>query len=210
MKNKFNLIALFCLSFLFISNTAKEDNPILKIGKTAPLADQKMEDISGKSMSLNDLKQENGLLVVFSCNTCPFVVGGAGFPGWEKDYNDLYALCEKNKMGMVLINSNEAKRENEDSMDKMKDHAKEKSYKMPYVVDKNHVLADAFGAKTTPHIFLFDQNMKLIYTGSIDNSWDKKRTSDSHFLKEAFEAIEKGEKIKTKTSAPRGCSIKRV
>ena len=113
-----------------------------------------------------------------SCNTCPFVVGGAGYPGWEKDYNDIYDKCKELGIGMVLINSNEAKRKGDDSMEEMKKHAAEKNYKMKYVVDKNHVLADAFGAKTTPHIFLFDKDLKLIFTGSIDNSWDKKRKAD--------------------------------
>lgn len=210
MKNKILLFGLLSISFLFISSTPGEDHKILKIGAKAPLAENKMKDISGKDYSLNDLKKGKGLLVIFSCNTCPFVVGGFGYPGWEKDYNKIYESCSKNDIGMVLVNSNEAKRKGDDSLEKMIKHAEKQGYKMPYVVDQNHVLADAFGAKTTPHIYLFDQDMKLIYTGSIDNIWDKKRESDEAYLMNALSEYGKGNKISTKTSSPRGCSIKRV
>lgn len=210
MRTKIQAFALLLSATFLLSFAPKEEHKILKIGKKAPLADQKMKNIDGSEHSLASLNQENGLLVVFSCNTCPFVVGGNDFPGWEKEYNSIYEKCQKNKIGMVLINSNEAKRAGDDSPEKMKEHAKKQSYKMPYLIDKNHALADAFGAKTTPHIFLFDKDLKLIYTGSIDNSWDAKRAQNEHYLLDAFQNISKGEKIKVATSAPRGCSIKRV
>ncbi len=210
MINKLFLPVIIGFAFLTLSNTPGEDHKILKIGKKAPLPDRKMKDVSGKEMSLHDLKKEEGLLVVFSCNTCPFVVGGSDFPGWEKEYNNIYEKCKELNIGMVLINSNEAKRNGDDSMDKMIAHAKKQNYKMPYVVDKDHVLADAFGAKTTPHVFLFDGNMQLVYTGSIDNSWDKKRTSDASYLENTLFEIKGGKKISTATSSPRGCSIKRI
>lgn len=210
MKRYKSLIALLVLSFLFVGYNFKEEHKILKIGKKAPLADKKMKDISDKEYSLEDLKEKNGLLVVFSCNTCPFVVGGSNFAGWEKDYNDIYEKCQELGIGMVLINSNEAKRNGDDSLEKMKKHASDKGYKMKYVVDKNHVLADAFGAKTTPHIFLFDKDLKLIYTGSIDNSWDGKRSKDESYLENALFEVKNGKSISTTNSSPRGCSIKRI
>ena len=71
-------------------------------------------------------------------------------------------------------------------------------------------LADAFGARTTPHVYFFDQTFKLIYTGSIDNSWDKGRKSDEPYLFNAIKAQGKGKKIKPNTTEPKGCGIKRV
>lgn len=185
----------------------------LKIGDTAPLSDEKMEAVTGTSISLNDVKEENGTLVIFSCNTCPFVVGmkDGGFQGWEKDYNDIHKLAKEKGFGVILVNSNEAKRKQgdaEDTMEEMKKRAKEKKYTIPYVLDKDSKLADAFGAKTTPHIYLFDKENKLIYTGSIDNTWDPKRKEDVSYLINALN--EAGSKIKTAESEPRGCSIKRV
>lgn len=185
----------------------------LKVGDTAPLADQKMEGTDGKALSLNDVKAENGVLVIFTCNTCPFVVGmkDGSFPGWEKDYNDLHQLAKEKGFGVVLVNSNEAKRkaeDSEDTMEEMQKRAKEKKYTIPYVLDKDSKLADAFGAKTTPHVFLFDKNMKLIYVGSINNSWDPKRKEDTAYLINALNEFNSN--INIRESEPRGCSIKRV
>lgn len=204
MKSTFFTIAFTLVAGVFSSFGQ------LKIGKTAPLSDEKMEGIDGKSISLNDVKAENGTLVIFSCNSCPFVVGmGEGsFPGWEKDYNDIHKLATEKGFGVILVNSNEAKRSNEDSFDEMKKRATEKKYTIPYVVDKDSKLADAFGAKTTPHVYLFDKENKLIYTGSIDNTWDPKRKEDVPYLVNALNEFDS--KIKVEESEPRGCSIKRL
>jgi thioredoxin-related protein len=81
---------------------------------------------------------------------------------------------------------------------------------MSYVLDKASELANAFGAKTTPHVFFFDRNLKLIYTGSIDNSFEDKRKKDIPYLMNAIDAYSNEKKIKTKSTSPKGCSIKRL
>jgi hypothetical protein len=175
------------------------------------MADLSMKDVKTDSQKmLKEYKQNKGLLVIFSCNTCPFVVGTPDFPGWERQYNDLYEKSKQNSIGMVLINSNEAKRGKEDSFEEMKNHALEKSYRMPYLLDENSILANAFEAKTTPHVFLFNSDLKLVYSGSIDNIWDNKRTEDIPYLVNAMSALNEGKKIKTSSTPPKGCSIKRV
>ena len=177
----------------------------LNIGDSAPLSKEKMEDISGKQMSLADLKGENGLLVIFSCNTCPYVIA------WEDQYNPLEALGKKNKIGTVLINSNEAKRTGDDSMEMMQAHAEKEEYTMPYLVDTNSKLADAFGANTTPHIYLFDADMKLVYKGAINDKFESnEKTAKEFFLEDAIKALGSGKDIKVKETQNRGCSIKRV
>ena len=191
------LIGVFSLAFTAGS--------MLEIGDKAPLTDTKMMDVSGKKYSLNDLKKENGLLVIFSCNTCPFVLG------WEDTYPELGKLTSKNDIGMVLVNSNEAKRDNEDSMEAMKEHFESAGYNTPYVIDENHKLADAFGGKTTPHVYLFNEDMELVYRGAINDKYenpDKKATK--YYLNNAIEQLANGEKIDTPVTTERGCSIKRV
>ena len=183
----------------------KKDNPMLSLGASAPLADVEMEDISGASYSLNALKKEKGLLVIFSCNTCPFVIG------WEDQYPGLKEMTDKFDIGMVLVNSNEKKRQGDDSMAEMQQHAKDAGYEMPYVVDANHQLADAFGARTTPHVYLFDANMKLVYRGSINDKYENKsKEASKEYLKEALKALAKGVEIENKDTREIGCSIKRV
>jgi len=181
----------------------------LKIGGELPLSSEKMTSTDGELYSLNELTGENGVILVFSCNTCPFVIGRENFEGWEKQYNTLSDLATTKGIGFVLINSNEAKRNGADSMGKMKQHATDVNYSMPYLLDANNRLADACGAKTTPHVFMFDATDKLVYKGSIDNSWDTKRASLEKYLEIAIENLEQKKKIKENSTAPRGCSIKR-
>lgn len=209
MKRIAQIVPLLIGTVLLLSFTADKGQKSLKIGAKAPMSEVKMLAVGGEKIALNDAKMKNGLIVVFSCNTCPFVVGMDEFPGWEKDYNELNALATSNEIGFVLVNSNEAKRAGDDSFEKMEEKAKNAGYTMPYLVDEHSKLANAFGAKTTPHVYYFDSELKLVYVGSIDNTWDSKRTNDEAYLKNAISQHQLG-KITTKESNPVGCSIKRV
>ncbi|NQX92590.1 MAG: thioredoxin family protein [Flavobacteriales bacterium] len=197
-------------AFTLRDDNAAKGTESLEIGNPAPMTDYQMKDVSGKMFNMKDLKKDNGLLVVFSCNTCPFVVGSEGkSEGWEGRYNDLHTQAEKMGFGMVLVNSNEAKRKGDDSMNEMKSHAKNNGYTMPYVVDENHQLADAFGAKTTPHVYLFDGNMNLAYKGAIDDNVNNAKEVKETYLADAMMAVQKGEQPKPDSTKPLGCSIKR-
>lgn len=208
MKTAGQVITLLIISTSLFFTTEKEIETI-NIGDTAPMSSSKMETTNGEKLSLLDMKKENGLLVVFSCNTCPFVVGGGNFEGWEKDYNEIFNMVNDNNIGMTLVNSNEAKRKAGDSMKDMKARANNQKYAMHYVLDKNHKLADAFGARTTPHVFLFDADMKLIYTGSIDNTWNPSEKQKDAYLEHAINEYSLEQKISIPSTAPKGCSIKR-
>lgn len=195
---------------LFQSSQVKEGSKELKIGKKTPLSTMTLEGVDGTDYNLEKLSGENGLVVIFSCNTCPFVVGSDNFAGWEEQYNEIHKITKKNKMGLVLINSNEAKRSGVDSKEEMKKHANAEKYTMPYVVDKDSKMADAFGAKTTPHAYIFDKDKKLVYKGSIDNSWDTKKTQLDMYLYNAINNLTAGNAVEEASTSPRGCSIKRV
>ena len=209
MKKIIPIITLGLGITLLTAFAKEKTSQEIKIGSKAPMADVLMKNVGVRDFTLNDLKKENGLIVVFSCNTCPFVVGANDFPGWEKDYAALNEKANSNGIGFTLVNSNEGKRNNDDSFEEMTRRAKEKGYKMPYLLDENSKLADEFGAKTTPHVYFFDKDMKLIYTGSIDNTWDPRRSKDISFLNNAIDGSASG-KIEIPTSEPKGCSIKRV
>jgi peroxiredoxin len=177
----------------------------LAIGDKAPKTELKMTGIDGKSISLKDLKKENGLCVIFSCNTCPYVIA------WEDRYNELNKYCQENKIGFVLVNSNEAKRNGADGMAEMKAHANEKGYDaFAYVVDENHVLADAFGATKTPDVFLFNGKMELAYKGAIDDNSKDRSAVEEPYLKKALEAVRSGRPVDPSETKAIGCSIKRT
>ena len=181
------------------------------IGEKAPLVDNPMLGVDGTTHTLSDLNGDNGLLVIFSCNTCPFVVGnGTKTEGWEGRYNDLAELAASLNIGMVLINSNEAKREGDDSFAAMKNHAAEASYTMPYVVDEGSKLADACGARTTPHVYLYNSNLELAYRGSIDDNVNRSEEVTERYLEMAMKRMAEDKKIKVQETKAVGCSIKRV
>ena len=200
------LVIIPCL--LSLNTNSKLES--LKIGADAPLTNHIMKEVSGKEFSLNDLNQKNGLLIIFSCNTCPFVVGNKSMDGWENRYNEVYETCKKNQIGMALINSNEAKRKQGDSFKDMKNHSKKQKYDSPYLLDKNHQLADAFGASTTPHVFLLNNNLKLVYKGAIDDNCGAKKEVKEKWLENALNSLGKGENIENPETRNSGCSIKRI
>ncbi len=208
MKKR-TLFSIILPTFILLASFVMKGDDGLKIGKKIPMMNVKMVGIDDQEYSLQGLMEETGLVVVFSCNTCPFVVGNDSFEGWEKQYNELYKKAKNAGLGFVLINSNEAKRDGDDSLEKMKEHAKEMGYKMNYLVDADSKLADAFGAKTTPHVFVINKLGKLAYKGSIDNSWDSKRTEDRPYLSEVIEALKNSTELRDEMTQPRGCSIKR-
>jgi len=177
--------------------------PHLKIGDKAAHTDVKMTDISGKEYSLADLKGENGLAVIFSCNTCPFVLE------WEKRYNELKEWGEKHGVGIAVLNSNYQNRNGSESLEEMKKHAQEKGYQVPYLVDDESLIANAFGGQTTPHVFLFDKNFELVYKGAIDDNYGDQSAVKHHYLKDAIQSVSNGGIVATAETKPMGCSIKR-
>ena len=175
----------------------------LKIGSPIPSPDLKMKDIAGKQISFNDAKMENGLLVVFSCNTCPWVIKNQNVA--DEAYN--YALSKN--IGVLVLNSNESERGTNDSKERMKEYAKQQNYRWPYLIDENSVMADAFGAKVTPECYLFNKEMKLVYHGAItDNPKTPSESSRAH-LKVAIDEVVEGKTVSMVTSKAMGCSIKR-
>ena len=181
-----------------------EKYPTLTLGSELPMQDAEMLNINGEMLSLAKIKGKKGTLVIFSCNTCPFVTQ------WENRYNEVADLATKNGIGTVLINSNEAKRLGDDSFEAMKAHAAEIGYTMPYLVDENSALANAFGAKTTPHVFLFNGDNALVYMGAIDDNSKEADKVRATYLKDALTDLGAGKEIKISKTDAKGCSIKRV
>lgn len=179
----------------------------LPLGSPVPKADVKMKDISGKEVSLKEAQKKNGLLVMFSCNTCPYVIKNQGRTLEAAKY------AGGNDIGVAILNSNEAQRSGDDSYDAMKEYAKGQRYEgynSYYLVDNNSQMADAFGANRTPECFLFDKNGKLVYHGAIDdNPNDANSVSRKHLIA-AIDDIVAGREVSVKESKSVGCTIKRV
>lgn len=178
-------------------------NEPLSIGAALPHPDTKLKDIAGKEITLQSAMKKNGLLVMFSCNTCPVV---------KKYQARTLEVCNKaisTDIGVVLLNSNEATRDDGDSYDDMKSYASERGYQFTYAIDNNSVLADAFGAARTPEVFLFDKAGKLVYHGAIDDNPNSADAVGRKHLQMAIEELTAGKEIATKKTKSVGCGIKR-
>ena len=197
-------LLLFLVTICGLLTAFTPSSDTLNIGDSSRGLAINVETLDGKTAVLREYAESNGLLVVFSCNTCPFVVA------WEDRYNELNEVCKKNNIGMVLVNSNEAKRSGDDSAENMKQHSEKLGYTMPYVIDNHHKIADIMGAKTTPHVFLFDRNLKLAYKGAIDDNYKDKNAVTKTYLKDALSDLGSDSEVKLKETKALGCSIKRM
>ena len=185
--------------FLLVSSVFGKE---LALGSSTPLADLKMRDVSGKEVCLSDVAGPGGLVVIFSCNTCPWVIA------WEDRYVKLATAYQPKGFGFVAVNSNEAYREKGDGYVDMQAQAKEKGYNFYYTLDKDSRLARAFGATRTPHVFLFDSRGKLVYRGAIDDNSRRPAKVEEAYLADALDASLAGEPVKTASTKALGCTIK--
>lgn len=194
-------------SFLLVGAlglTAFTYNVELPIGSSMPKSTMQMEDVSGKKVSLQDAKKSNGLLVMFSCNTCPYVVKN------QPRTKEIAAFALQNNIGVILVNSNETQRKDDDSFEAMKQYAKAQGYQWYYVADNGSELADAFGANRTPECYLFSKTDKLLYHGAIDdNPGGEISEVGRNHLKEAMTEMLSDKDVTVKTSRSVGCTIKR-
>jgi thioredoxin-related protein len=194
------LLSVFIVFISFIkTNTFQE----LPLNSVLPMPTYKMKDVSGKDISLNEVKTAKGLLVIFSCNTCPYVKLSEG------RIKELSNLCATNQIGCVIVNSNEAQRADEDSFDEMVKYYNAQGLKCFYTVDNKSELANAFGATRTPQCFLFNDK-GLIYKGAIDDNVKDPTAVKTPYLKSAIEALSKGATPSMQETKSIGCTIKRV
>jgi peroxiredoxin len=195
------LLILLLTGLLF---NATADVKELEVGKTGPMFDVKMTTTEGTETSLAQIKKANGTLLIFTSNTCPWV------HAWENRYNEVAQLAAAAKVGVIFVNSNEATRNEGESLADMRNRKRDKGYTFPYALDKDHKLADAYGATRTPHVYLLDKNNKLVFVGAIDDNSRDRDEVDAYYIKDALADLSAGRPIATPTSRALGCTIKRL
>lgn len=163
-----------------------------------------MSIADGKQLSLQQAKKEKGLVVMFSCNTCPYVIKA------QPRTREAIIRAESMNIGMVILNSNEAQRQDEDALTRMREYAEINRYTVPYLVDQQSRMADAFGATHTPEVFLFDGKGKLVYKGALEDNPAEPAKSRVDYLVEAMRAVSAGQPVKIAETKSIGCSIKRM
>jgi peroxiredoxin len=172
----------------------------MKLGDSAP--EFSLKGVDGGVTSLSSFKDAKALVVIFSCNHCPYVMA------YEDRVIQLQKDYASKGVRFVAINSNDAVNYPDDSFDNMVKRAKEKGFNFPYLRDDAQAAAKAYGATHTPHLFVFDGARKLAYTGKIDDNWQDPAAVKSRFLKDALDDILSGKKPRVPETHAIGCTIK--
>ena len=212
VKHRVRKSAVVILLFLapVLSLSAQQKVKTLEIGRKAP--DFNLPGVDGRNYSLSDFAGAKILVVVFTCNHCPTAQA-------YEDRIIKMASDYKNKgVAVVAISPSDplAVRLDElgysdmsDTFDEMKIRAKDRGYNFPYLYDgKTQAVARAYGPVATPHLFIFDDQRKLRYTGRFDDSEKQPKQVKSSDAINAIEAILAGRKVPVEKTNAFGCSIK--
>lgn len=172
----------------------------LKIGSLLP--DFNLKGTDEKFYSPVLYRDKKILVVIFSCNHCPYV------QAYEDRMKELQKDFGSKGVQILAINSNEESGYPEDSFENMKLRAENKKFNFPYLRDEDQEIAQKFDATHTPEIFVFDGNRKLAYHGKIDDNWKEPDKVKMRYLKDAITQLLNGQEISIPETFSIGCTIK--
>lgn len=172
----------------------------IPLGHKAPEFSLTSMEKGATAKKFSEISKDKITVVDFWSCRCPFSIA------WEDRLKALHDEYSKKGVEFVVIDSNST--ENAEDIEKYKETAK-----FPYAIylDPKSEIANIFGAKTTPHVYVFNKKGELEYMGAIDDDskGQKKMEERKNYLKDALEALVHDKKVSVTTSTPAGCSIKR-
>lgn len=199
------ITAFVAILALLIGATAfkQSETTGYKVGDIA--TDFNLKNVDGKQVKLSDFKKAKGFIVVFTCNHCPFS------QAYEQRIIDLHKKYAPLGYPVVAINPNDAKREPEDSYEKMQELAKAKKYPFVYLHDETQQIAKTYGAARTPHVFVLQKTKagnKVMYIGAIDDNYEDAKAATERYVETAVNNLLKGKAIAKNSTKAIGCTIK--
>jgi len=165
----------------------------------------KLKNIDSKMVDVNAKTAQNGYILIFTCNHCPFSVL------YEDRIIELQRQFKSKGYPVIAINSNDAEQYPEDSFDNMIVRAKEKGFTFPSLYDETQEIAKAFGATRTPHVFVVQKvkdQLRLEYVGAIDDNAKEPENVKTKYLEAAVNALLAGNEVAEKVTKAIGCTIK--
>jgi peroxiredoxin len=171
----------------------------ISIGDTAPAFE--LEDTDGNPWSAPNGNDASATVVVFTCNHCPYALA------WHDRIADAARDYSDRGVRFLAISSNDADRYPRDSYEAMKARVSREDWPMPYLYDQTQDVARAYGAKTTPDLFVIDSEGRLRYRGAPDSDYDDP-SQQAQWLRDALDAVLVGEQPARAQTKPVGCSIK--
>ena len=174
----------------------------LAIGAALPMADRPLSGAGGSSVTLSELQRENGLVVLFWCNTCPWV------DRWEDRVLEIARANQSRGIGFAAVNPNDPVAYPDDDLSSMAERAEQAGYPFPYLRDEGSRLARAFGASRTPEVFVFGPDGALVYSGAVDDSPRGASGVEQPYLSRVLGALAQGEAVPVRSTKAFGCTIK--
>ena len=172
----------------------------MAVGTAAP--DFNLPGVDGKSHRLADFDGPPALVVIFTCNHCPYAIAA------EDRLIELAGQFE-GKAAFVAINPNDASRYPDDNFDAMVERARDKAFPFAYLHDETQAVARAYDAACTPDLFVFDAKRELVYNGRLDDNWQNPSEVSREDLRAVLEATVEGRAHELDDVVPSmGCSIK--
>jgi peroxiredoxin len=196
-------ILSFIIAFTAFSFTATKFESGYKVGDR--VEDFKLKNIDGKMVSMSDYKDAKGLIVIFTCNHCPFSIA------YEDRIIDIHKRYATKGFPVIAINPNDAKVQPEDSFEKMKERAKKKKFPFAYLYDETQEIAKRFGATRTPHVYLLSkkENEYIVeYIGAIDDNSNEPQNVKIKYLENALNELIEGKAVSQNLTKAIGCTIK--
>ena len=180
------------------SALAGEFNPTRNIGDVVP-AWSGLPGTDGRKHSWEDLADTDAVVVVFTCNDCPYAVD------YEERINDLaiHYAGQGERVAVVAINSNQAKSE---SLEAIQERARARDFRFPYLIDASQEVSRTFGALRTPEFFVLDGSRRIVYMGAMDDDTQESLVRHRH-VADALEAVLAGRPVELSETAPVGCLI---
>ena len=164
--------------------------------------DFKLPSTEGKEYSLSDFEKFKYLVIFFTCNHCPYVIGS------DEITRATFEKFNKKGVGFAGINSNSENTYPEDSFPNMVERMNKNAFPWVYLYDKSQEVAKAYGALRTPHFYVFNDERKLVYTGrGVDSPRDTSKMTVNN-LDLALEELTGGKPVSIPVTNPIGCNIK--
>ncbi|WP_143959811.1 thioredoxin family protein [Litoribacter populi] len=203
MKNfrtVYSLLGMFLLMITFVNAQNKDG---YKVGDKA--RDFNLKSVDGKMVSLSSHEDAKGFLVIFSCNTCPYVVA------YEDRMIELHNKYAPQGYPVIAINANDKTQSPGDSFEKMQERSKGKKFPFAYIYDESQEITLAYGATKTPEVYLLERegnDFVVKYIGAIDNNFREADKANDKYVEKAMDDILNNRQVAVNNTKAVGCTIK--
>lgn len=195
-------LSLLLMVVLFGSASLFAGDDGYQIGDKA--RDFKLKDINGEYVSLADFTDAKGIILIFTCNGCPYA------KAYQQRIVELDKMYSKKGFPVVALNPNDTDLQPIDDLDGMKKRAKEEGFTFPYLKDDKGIFKD-YGATRTPHIFVLNKegdDFFVSYIGAIDDNYKDAEAASKHYVQDAVDALLAGKEPEVTSTKAIGCTIK--